>query len=120
MRKHSFRIIALVVSLLAMSGSAWAGQAPAHARQENPQRVSVQRGSHEIGGDDLPASERRIQRETGGEVLKAQPIQRDGREVYRVKVLTPQGRIRIVEDDSTQGDSAQPAEQSPSRDHMPE
>lgn len=48
---------------------------------------------------DLPASVRRIQRETGGEVLKAQPIQRDGREVYRVKVLTPQGRIRVYEDE---------------------
>ncbi|HEY2345401.1 MAG TPA: hypothetical protein VGH80_05880 [Xanthomonadaceae bacterium] len=50
----------------------------------------------------LPASVRRIQRETGGEVLKAQPFERDGREVYRVKVLTPQGRIRVYEEEPHQ------------------
>lgn len=49
--------------------------------------------------DGLPASVRRIQRQTGGQVLRAQPYERDGREVYRVKVLTPQGRIRVYEDD---------------------
>ena len=60
----------------------------------------------------LPASVRRVQRETGGEVLRAQPIERDGREVYRVKVLTPQGRIRVVED-SPQYEPGPPYRQGP-------
>ena len=122
MRMRPIQNIALaVVSLFAVSGMAWAGQASNQAQQASPPPASSQRGSHEAGGNDLPASVRRIQRETGGEVLKAQPIQRDGREVYRVKVLTPQGRIRIVEDDATQAGNAPPAaEQTPTRGHVPE
>jgi hypothetical protein len=47
----------------------------------------------------LPDSVRRVERSTGGEVLRAEPMQRDGREVYRMKVLTADGRIRVVQDD---------------------
>jgi hypothetical protein len=42
---------------------------------------------------------RRVERQTGGEVLRAEPMQRDGREVYRLKVLTSDGRVRVVQDD---------------------
>ena len=35
----------------------------------------------------------RAERQTGGEVLRAESMQRDGREVYRLKVLTPDGRV---------------------------
>ena len=75
-------VVALLAYVAVGGGVAWA---------DRYQRVDPRDG-------DLPASVRRIQRETGGQVLKAQPIQRDGREVYRVKVLTPQGRIRVVEE----------------------
>jgi len=47
----------------------------------------------------LPESIRRVERETGGKVLQVRPIQRGGREVYRMKVLTPEGRVRIMQDD---------------------
>jgi len=76
------RILSVVIALGALAGgNAWA------------QRW------HDARDGGLPASVRRIQHETGGEVLKAQPFERDGREVYRVKVLTPQGRIRVYEDE---------------------
>ena len=47
-------------------------------------------------------SVRRVERQTGGEVLRAEPMQRDGREVYRLKVLTADGRVRVVQDDPDQ------------------
>ena len=47
----------------------------------------------------LPDTVRRVERQTGGEVLRAEPMQRDGREVYRLKVLTSDGRVRVVQDD---------------------
>jgi hypothetical protein len=82
-QRFSHRILLAVIVLgTAASGSAWA-----------------QRYSSDPRDMGLPASVRRIQHETGGQVLKAQPFERDGREVYRVKVLTPQGRIRVYEDD---------------------
>ena len=48
---------------------------------------------------ELPESVLRAERQTGGEVLRAERMQRDGREVYRLKVLTPDGRVRIMRDD---------------------
>ena len=50
----------------------------------------------------LPDSVRRVERQTGGEVLRAEPMQQDGREVYRLKVLTRDGRVRVVQDDPAQ------------------
>jgi hypothetical protein len=63
------------------------------------------------GGDSEPASEResagdrvrQVERD-GGRVLQAEPMQRSGREVYRLKVLTPEGRVRVL-DDSRRRDS---------------
>lgn len=50
--------------------------------------------------DATPAdSVRRAERQAGGEVIRAEPMQRDGREVYRMKVLTADGRVRVVQDD---------------------
>lgn len=76
-------------------------------------------GNQDTGTQDntLPASVRRIERETGGKVLKAQPIQRDGREIYRVKIVTPQGRVRVMEDDAGPTPSPAPAQDAapPSR-----
>jgi len=48
---------------------------------------------------ELPESVLRAERQTGGQVLRAESMQRDGREVYRLKVLTPDGRVRIMRDD---------------------
>ena len=98
------QIVVAVLALIAIgAGTAWA---------DKPRKDDARDG-------DLPASVRRVQRETGGEVLKAQPMQRgDGHEVYRVKVLTPQGRIRVVEDDPPRRDP-QPAAPPP-HEHLPE
>jgi len=48
--------------------------------------------------DNAPSSDtvRRIERETGGRVLKVEPIHRGGRDMSRVKVLTPDGRVRVM------------------------
>ena len=90
-QRFAKQIAVAVIACIAMGGSvAWADR---YQQRVDPYQ---QRMDSRDGG--LPASVRRIQRETGGQVLKAQPIQRDGREMYRVKVLTPQGRIRVVEE----------------------
>ena len=47
----------------------------------------------------LPEAVTRIERETGGRVLSAERRTRGGREVSRIKVYTPEGRIRILWDD---------------------
>jgi len=61
------------------------------------------------GNSDAPRAEtkssltdsvRRVERQTGGEVLSAEPMQRDGRQVNRVKVLTNDGRVRVMQVDT--------------------
>lgn len=78
---------AAVVLLLALT--------PAFLRAQAglPEPVAQPRDS------ELPESVLRAERQTGGEVLRAESMQRDGREVYRLKVLTPDGRVRIMRDD---------------------
>ncbi len=111
------RLLSAAVLALATSAAAWAAgggdrgdQGKAHDRSQ----VSTQA---EPADNNLPDSVRRAERETGGQVLRAQPIQRDGREVYRVKVLTPQGRVKVVENDreAPQAPANPPA--PPERDH---
>ena len=68
---------------------------PAQA-QDEPRDASSER---EDAGDRV----RQVERD-GGRVLQAEPMQRSGREVYRLKVLTPEGRVRVL-DDSRRRDS---------------
>ena len=79
-----FRPIATVLLICA---ALLAASPSADARDRRQEREEV--------GDTV----RRVERETGGEVLRAEPMQREGREVYRLKVLTPEGRVRVVQDD---------------------
>ena len=55
-------------------------------------------GARERGGgrEDAGMRVRQVERD-GGRVLQAEPMQRGGREVYRLKVLTPEGRVRVLD-----------------------
>lgn len=48
------------------------------------------------GDDNLPAAVNRVERETGGQVLSAERRNQSGREVNRIKVYTPEGRVRVM------------------------
>lgn len=48
------------------------------------------------GDDNLPAAVNRVERETGGRVLSAERRNQSGREVNRIKVYTPEGRVRVM------------------------
>lgn len=79
--------------LLAASAVAWpvlAQEAPvAPAAAAPPIEIRSQR-------EDAGARVRQVER-SGGRVLQAEPMQRGGREVYRFKVLTPEGRVRVMQ-----------------------
>ena len=38
-----------------------------------------------------------VRRETGGRILSAETVGRGKNQVYRIKVLTPQGSVRVVQ-----------------------
>lgn len=48
---------------------------------------------------ELPAAVRKIERETGGQVLRAERMDLNGRNINRIKFITPEGRVRVYRDD---------------------
>jgi len=56
--------------------------------------------AHAIDRDQAAAQ---VQKQTGGRVLSVDSAERDGRKVFRVKVLTRGGEVRIVIVDAKTG-----------------
>lgn len=52
--------------------------------------------------DALADSVRRIERATRGQVISAERMQSDGRDINRIKVMDERGRIRVYMDDPQQ------------------
>ncbi|QNN71323.1 PepSY domain-containing protein [Thermomonas carbonis] len=81
--------------------SAWAQQSP-----PPPQR---DRGDARNNDDNrrgsLSDAVRRVERDTRGEVLSAERVQYDGRDMHRVKVVDDQGRVRVFMQDPQRRDS---------------
>jgi hypothetical protein len=73
----------------------------------------------EVPPHELPESVSRIERETGARVLSAQRSQRGGREMNRIKVLTPQGRVRVMWDDPHHGAALMGAPRAGERSRQP-
>jgi hypothetical protein len=77
--------VALVIATGGLASTA-AAQGPAAPRGHDHRRA-------------LADSVRRIERETRGEVLSAERVPFDGRDVNRVKFVDASGRVRIYMDD---------------------
>ena len=78
--------------------------APQQQRQVDPmqQRYETLRNRYsnppaQEYGRDLHQAVETARRRHGGKVLSAERMQMDGRDGYRVKLLTPSGRVRIVQ-----------------------
>ena len=66
---------------------------PPQAQTQPSSRIQVRSQREDAG-----ARVRQVER-AGGRVLQAEPMQRGGQEVYRFKVLTPEGRVRVTQGD---------------------
>lgn len=84
-----------------------AGNEPAFGQGQNdrPMRIESVRGRYTMQREvsqELHLAIEQAQRTHGGKVLSADRMRHDGREVYRVKLLTPGGRVRVVQLQETQ------------------
>lgn len=68
------------------------------SRSQQDARAQQQQARGQQSGS-LSESVRRIERSTGGQVLSAEQVQFDGRNVSRIKVMDDRGRVRIYTDD---------------------
>jgi len=96
-------VCAVLVVLSGASAGAWGF--PGHwGAQAGADRglLLAERGGRR--GRSLDRAVGDAQRATGGRVLSAERTERNGRQVFRVKVLTPDGRVRVIETDAGRGD----------------
>ena len=105
----------LLVLLTALSvgaaQQAWAQAGPPPHRDRGQVAAQEQdpgRGYRDRRGSELSDSVRRVERETRGQVLSAERLQYDGRELNRVKVVDGQGRVRVYVDDPSKRGRAEP------------
>jgi hypothetical protein len=105
------RRLPLTVALMGVSLGAWAQPQPQpqppQAQQRQPQqqqreRPQPQRSDNAQRHRDQQLSESVRRAERNGQVLSAEQIQSDGRDVNRVKIIDSRGRVRVYWDDPSQ------------------
>ena len=89
----SLRRSSLAVALLGASAVAWAQPRPPQPQPPQQQPHAPHRSQQE----GLSESVRRAER--NGQVLSAEQVQSDGRDVNRVKIIDDKGRVRVFWDD---------------------
>lgn len=106
-RPSVLNAFAIAVLLGAVSAPALAqrhrGQEP--PQQDPPQSPPGGRASNE--DETLSDAVRRIERSNRGQVLSAERMQYDGREVNRLKVMDEDGRVRVYMEDPKPGNDTQ-------------
>jgi hypothetical protein len=65
--------------------------------------------------DGLSDSVRKIERSTRGQVLSAERVPYDGRNLNRIKVVDDRGRVRVYMDDPAQSNGRPPPAGTPTR-----
>jgi hypothetical protein len=110
MSSHSSRQSCLfALALLSLSASAFAAPRGGRDAPPPPPPHTMHRDS-----DALSDSVRRIERSTRGQVLSAERVPFDGRDVNRIKTVDARGRVRVYMDDPADArPRSEPAPQLP-------
>ena len=87
---HTVLISLLLVTL---AQPAWADHDWRHATKPPRGERFAEAPSHHISADEAAA---RVQRQYGGRILAVDTRQRNGQVIYRIKVLTRKGVVRVV------------------------
>ncbi|RPE79677.1 hypothetical protein [Vulcaniibacterium tengchongense] len=101
-------LLLLLPAVLAAASAGASAQSRGQGRGGEWRGPPVMRAGHARGEEHraLADSVRRIERRTGGQVLSAERVPYDGRDVNRVKVVDSSGRVRIYMDDPQARDRA--------------
>jgi hypothetical protein len=125
----------LIVALLGAGGAAlaapqqhrrgerWPAQSqPEQEASRAPRPVAQQRPDWtppppRRGEDALSDSVRRVEQRTRGQVLSAERVPYDGRNLNRIKVVDERGRVRVYMDDPQQASGQAQDPSAPTRDN---
>ena len=97
----SLKLLTIAILAVLPALPAFAGPQSAPPQQDSPQDRGKARDN-----SSLSDAVRRIERNTRGEVLSAERVQYDGRDMHRVKVVDDQGRVRVFMQDPNQRQDA--------------
>ncbi|WP_233263168.1 hypothetical protein [Cognatiluteimonas profundi] len=85
----------LIAALLAAMSATALAAPPVGPPPSPPQRAPHQRDVPMHSDDALSDSVRRVERSTRGQVLSAERVPFDGRDVNRIKTVDEHGRVRV-------------------------
>lgn len=104
---------------IAQDAQARGDQEDSGARRSPQQRPEWGEPRPRRNEDGLSDSVRRVEQRTRGQVLSAEPVPYDGRNLNRIKVVDDRGRVRVYMDDPRQGQGSPPQAQdaAPTRDN---
>ena len=91
--KIVFRLKRAALALLVITGSGISLCPQAEARTGFPDQTLLLAAR---SGVSLEQAAARVKRKTGGRVLSAETINRKGRRVHRIKVLRPDGNVKVL------------------------
>jgi hypothetical protein len=95
----SLKLLTIAIMAVLPALSAYAGPQSATLQRERGQQDSRQDRDQSRDNSSLSDAVRRVERDTRGEVLSAERVQYDGRDMHRVKVVDDEGRVRIFMQD---------------------
>lgn len=119
---RSLLSISVLAALSASATGAWAQSGGRGGKQERPETPPVRHDEPRPAprvqnSSSLSDAVRRVQRQTGGQVLGAERVQFDGRDINRVKVIDDRGRVRYMDDDPQRArDASERRRMDPPRD----
>lgn len=106
------RTAAVIAFALMAVGDVWAQQPGPGVPQMAPPREAAR--PRDYTGSSLSDAVRRVQRSTGGQILGAERVPFDGRDINRVKYMDGRGRVRYMDDPQPGGRAAPPRVPRPS------
>lgn len=98
----------LTIAILAVMPalSAYAGPQSAPPQRDRGQQDNSRERGQSRDNSSLSDAVRRVERDTRGEVLSAERVQYDGRDMHRVKVVDDEGRVRVFMQDPNRRDNS--------------
>ncbi len=95
-RHYRFAAVFALALASVAAGHGRAQQPPMPGVMAPPERDAGR--NRDYGGSSLSDAVRRVQRSTGGQILGAERVPFDGRDINRVKYMDGRGRVRYMDD----------------------
>ena len=103
-RPPTLKLLTIAIMAVLPALSAQAGpQSQDRGRSQQRDDSRGDQGSRQDSRSSLSDAVRRVERDTRGEVLSAERVQYDGRDLNRVKLVDDRGRVRVYWDDPADG-----------------